>query len=97
MGIECCTGPVPQRECNLDSRLGQRQGNDERRWRDYLQIGKPEQGQHQIDFLSYNILADSLAFANRYCYTAPENLDFENRSSKVLEELFDADADILCL
>lgn len=77
-----------------------------RKW-EYTKLGKELQ-QRQIKFpshslkftvLSYNVLAQNLLEEHTYLYRKadPEALDWDSRSERILREVRDHQADILCL
>eukprot|EP01016_Furgasonia_blochmanni_P039420 TRINITY_DN4893_c0_g1_i1.p2 TRINITY_DN4893_c0_g1~~TRINITY_DN4893_c0_g1_i1.p2 ORF type:complete len:155 (-),score=31.41 TRINITY_DN4893_c0_g1_i1:60-524(-) len=57
----------------------------------------PPKFKEKIKVASYNILAGSYATSNMFPYCAKTFLDIKYRSKRILEELKDMNADIICL
>ncbi len=95
------TDPVKLKEEKLRHRF-----SSLRRW-EYTKLGKEfqqrkiRQPSHSLKFtvLSYNVLAQHLLEEHTYLYrkAEPEALDWEKRSERILREVKDTKADILCL
>ena len=60
-------------------------------------LGESTEGQEAIRVCSYNVLAEIYATAHTYPYCPRWALDGGYRCSLVVQELVDADADVICL
>ncbi|ORX94414.1 DNase I-like protein [Basidiobolus meristosporus CBS 931.73] len=71
-------------------------GNFNRTW---LHLDTPNEPEEEFTIISYNILADYLAFKNRHLYSYCPNsvLTWANRGRKILKEIQAYKADIYCL
>ena len=51
----------------------------------------------KINVMSYNVLAYGNDTPSEFTYASKENLNFNYRAPRIIKEIKDANADILCL